>query len=180
MLKAARSHPMVVVTAKRFARICDAEIGISHSGCQGATAIRNGAGGSLPKFGACRRWQYRTRLLYCCRQYAPQIQQIKTLAVAHSSYAQHARRPPGVELVAVGAERIPDLERSIQQQENFISRFLGNNPGPIARGMKLTEQPNLPDVSRLLERPPDILAAEAPKPRAYQTVHRSGRFLALR
>jgi multidrug efflux system outer membrane protein len=70
------------------------------------------------------------------------------------------------QLVAVAAENIPDLERRIQQRENFISTLLGNNPGPIARGMKLTEQPNLPEVpagipSRLLERRPDIRAAEA-------------------
>ena len=43
-------------------------------------------------------------------------------------------------------KRIPDLERRIEQQENFISTLLGNNPGPIARGMKLTEQPHLPEV----------------------------------
>lgn len=70
------------------------------------------------------------------------------------------------QLVAVAAESIPDLERRIQQEENFISTLLGNNPGPIARGMKLTEQPHLPEVpagipSRLLERRPDIRAAEA-------------------
>jgi outer membrane protein, multidrug efflux system len=70
------------------------------------------------------------------------------------------------QLVATAAEEIPDLERQIQQQENFISTLLGNNPGPIARGMKLTEQPHLPEVpagipSRLLERRPDIRAAEA-------------------
>ena len=70
------------------------------------------------------------------------------------------------QLVAEAAETIPDLERRIQQQENFISTLLGDNPGPIARGMKLTEQPHLPEVpagipSRLLERRPDIRAAEA-------------------
>jgi len=70
------------------------------------------------------------------------------------------------QLVAVAAENIPDLERRIQQEENFISTLLGNNPGPIARGMRLTEQPHLPEVpagipSRLLERRPDIRAAEA-------------------
>jgi len=70
------------------------------------------------------------------------------------------------ELVSVAAETIPDLERRIQQQENFISTLLGNNPGPIARGIKLTEQPHLPQVpagipSRLLERRPDIREAEA-------------------
>lgn len=70
------------------------------------------------------------------------------------------------QLVAVAAETIPDLERQIQQEENFISTLVGNNPGPIARGMKLTEQPHLPEVppgipSRLLERRPDIRQAEA-------------------
>ncbi len=70
------------------------------------------------------------------------------------------------QLVAVAAENIPDFERHIQQQENFISTLLGNNPGPIARGITLTEQPHLPEVppgipSRLLERRPDIRAAEA-------------------
>jgi outer membrane protein, multidrug efflux system len=69
------------------------------------------------------------------------------------------------QLVAVAAEEIPDLERRIEQQENFISTLLGNNPGPIARGVKLTDQPHLPEVpagipSRLLERRPDIREAE--------------------
>jgi multidrug efflux system outer membrane protein len=70
------------------------------------------------------------------------------------------------QLVATASEEIPDFERQIQQQENFISTLLGNNPGPVARGMKLTAQPHLPEVpagipSRLLERRPDIRAAEA-------------------
>jgi outer membrane protein, multidrug efflux system len=69
------------------------------------------------------------------------------------------------QLGSVAAEEIPDLERRIQQQENFISTLLGNNPGPIARGIKLTDQPHLPEVpvgvpSRLLERRPDIREAE--------------------
>ena len=70
------------------------------------------------------------------------------------------------QLVAVAAEEIPDFERRIQQQENFISTLLGKNPGPIARGKALTEQPHLPEVpagipSTLLERRPDIRSAEA-------------------
>ena len=70
------------------------------------------------------------------------------------------------QLVATAAESIPSLERQIQQEENFLSTLLGRNPGPIARGMKLTEQPHAPEVpagipSNLLERRPDIRAAEA-------------------
>jgi multidrug efflux system outer membrane protein len=51
------------------------------------------------------------------------------------------------QLVSTAAETIPDPERQIEQQENFLSTLLGNNPGPIARGMKLTEQPHPSDVS---------------------------------
>jgi len=70
------------------------------------------------------------------------------------------------QLVFTAAETIPDLERRIEQQENFLSTLLGNNPGPIARGTKLTEQPHAPEIpaglpSSLLERRPDIRQAEA-------------------
>jgi multidrug efflux system outer membrane protein len=70
------------------------------------------------------------------------------------------------QLVFTAAETIPDLERRIEQQENFISTLLGNNPGPIARGLNLTDQPHSPDVpaglpSTLLERRPDIREAES-------------------
>ncbi len=70
------------------------------------------------------------------------------------------------QLVDTAAETIPDLERRIEQQENFLSTLLGNNPGPIARGTKLTEQPHMPEIpaglpSSLLERRPDIREAEA-------------------
>ncbi len=69
------------------------------------------------------------------------------------------------QLVAAAAENIPDLERRIQQQENYISTLLGNNPGPIARGLPLIDQPHPPEVpaglpSSLLERRPDIREAE--------------------
>lgn len=69
------------------------------------------------------------------------------------------------QLVYTAAAEVPDLERQIAQEENAISILLGNNPGEIPRGLKLTEQPHAPEVpvgipSALLERRPDILEAE--------------------
>jgi multidrug efflux system outer membrane protein len=70
------------------------------------------------------------------------------------------------QLVYTAATEIPDLERQITQEENAISILLGNNPGDIPRGLKLTEEPHSPEVpvglpSALLERRPDIRQAEA-------------------
>jgi len=50
------------------------------------------------------------------------------------------------ELVYQASETIPDTERAIEQTENQISLFLGNNPGPIPRGQSLTQQQELPQV----------------------------------
>jgi len=69
------------------------------------------------------------------------------------------------QLVYTAASAITDAERLIEQQENAISILLGQNPGPIPRGLPLEEQPEPPEVpaglpSRLLERRPDIRQAE--------------------
>jgi multidrug efflux system outer membrane protein len=69
------------------------------------------------------------------------------------------------QLVYAAAENIPNLERSIEQQENLISILLGENPEPIARGKPLVENRFPPIVpaglpSSLLERRPDIQSAE--------------------
>ena len=69
------------------------------------------------------------------------------------------------QLVYTAATEIPDFERQIAQEENAISILLGNNPGDVPRGLKLTEQPHTPEVpaglpSALLERRPDIREAE--------------------
>jgi multidrug efflux system outer membrane protein len=69
------------------------------------------------------------------------------------------------ELVYTAAGAIPDLQRRIEQQENFISILLGQNPGPITRGKTLVETSIPPSVpaglpSSLLERRPDIQAVE--------------------
>src|SRR5258708_8315912 len=80
------------------------------------------------------------------------------------------------QLVFTAAETIPDLERRIEQQENFISTLLGNNPGPIARGAKLTEQPHAPEVpaglpSNLMERRPHIPQAQAQLSHAHPHIY---------
>src|SRR6202022_3224963 len=62
------------------------------------------------------------------------------------------------------AARVPELEREIARQENFISVLLGRNPGSIARGRDIDSFP-FPPVpaglpATLLERRPDIRQAE--------------------
>lgn len=69
------------------------------------------------------------------------------------------------QLVYTAAEEVPDFERQVAQQENAINILLGNNPGDVPRGLRLTEQPHAPEVpagipSALLERRPDIRQAE--------------------
>jgi multidrug efflux system outer membrane protein len=69
------------------------------------------------------------------------------------------------QLVYTAATQIPDFERQITQQENAISVLLGNSPGDVPRGLKLTEQPHAPEIpvglpSDLLERRADIRQAE--------------------
>ena len=69
------------------------------------------------------------------------------------------------QLVYEAAGAIPDLERRIEQQENFISILIGKNPETISRGRTLLENTFPPVVpaglpSILLERRADIQAAE--------------------
>ena len=69
------------------------------------------------------------------------------------------------QLVFTAGAEIPALEQQIEQQENFLSILLGENPGDIPRGQTLTEQRQPPQVppglpSSLLERRPDIRQAE--------------------
>jgi len=62
------------------------------------------------------------------------------------------------------AAQIPQIEVQIAQTENALSILLGRNPGPVERGVKLSDltMPPIPAglPSDLLERRPDVLQAE--------------------
>jgi outer membrane protein, multidrug efflux system len=69
------------------------------------------------------------------------------------------------QLVFTASSEISALEQQIEQQENFISILLGQNPGDVTRGQALTDQRQPPQVppglpSELLQRRPDIREAE--------------------
>jgi outer membrane protein, multidrug efflux system len=66
---------------------------------------------------------------------------------------------------AAAAAAIPEYERQIALQENVISVLLGSNPESIVHTAKLLDEIVPPDIpvglpSALLERRPDVLAAE--------------------
>src|SRR6516164_6542490 len=68
-------------------------------------------------------------------------------------------------LVQQAEAQVINLQQLVEQTENNISILLGRNPGDVARGLSLTEQPHMPDVpaglpSTLLERRPDVRQAE--------------------
>ncbi len=62
------------------------------------------------------------------------------------------------------AAQVPELERQVARQENFISVLLGRKPGAIERGREIDALvfPSLPEglPADLLERRPDIRQAE--------------------
>jgi multidrug efflux system outer membrane protein len=69
-------------------------------------------------------------------------------------------------LLEQAAAQVVLSQQQIAQAENQISILLGRNPGPIARGFSLIDQPHMAVVptglpSALLERRPDVRQSEA-------------------
>jgi outer membrane protein, multidrug efflux system len=68
-------------------------------------------------------------------------------------------------LVQQAEAQIVSLHQLIEQTENVVSVLVGRNPGPINRGIGLTEQPHMPEIpaglpSTLLQQRPDVRQAE--------------------
>jgi outer membrane protein, multidrug efflux system len=69
------------------------------------------------------------------------------------------------QLVDGARGEITRLTLTVTEEENAISVLIGQNPGPVARGLALGEQPHAPELpaglpSALIERRPDIQRAE--------------------
>jgi len=67
--------------------------------------------------------------------------------------------------LATTSAQVPEVQRQIALKENQINVLLGRNPGPVGRNVTMLQQVMPPEVpaglpSALLERRPDILAAE--------------------
>ena len=68
--------------------------------------------------------------------------------------------------LSVATAAVAAAERAVAQTEHALSLLLGRNPGPIVRGLPLQQQAVPPAIpaglpSELLQRRPDVLAAEA-------------------
>ena len=68
-------------------------------------------------------------------------------------------------LVQQAEAEVITLKQAIEQTENQLSILMGRNPGPIARGLNLIDEPHLDEVptglpSAILERRPDVRQTE--------------------
>jgi len=85
----------------------------------------------------------------------------------NEGYTNEVDKLQAIQQEQQAAAAIPNLQRQIRQVENALRVLQGRGPGPVPRGRPNTEQTLTPDVipvglpSQLLERRPDIRAAEA-------------------
>ena len=84
----------------------------------------------------------------------------------NEGYTNEVDKLQAIQQEQVAAAAIPNIERQIRQLENALRVLQGLGPGPIERGRPNTEQRLTADPipmglpSQLLERRPDIVAAE--------------------
>jgi multidrug efflux system outer membrane protein len=82
-----------------------------------------------------------------------------------TGYVSELDKLQAIQQEAIAAATIPALQRQIVQTENSIRLLMGMGPGHVSRGYTNFDQTLSPDIpvglpSQLLERRPDIMAAE--------------------
>jgi len=80
-------------------------------------------------------------------------------------YVPELDKLQAIQQEATVAASIPALQRQIVQTENSIRLLMGQGPGTVSRGASIFDQTLSPDIpvglpSQLLERRPDVMAAE--------------------
>jgi len=83
----------------------------------------------------------------------------------NKGYIPELDKLQAIQQEAIAAASIPALQRQIVQTENSIRLLMGEGPGTVSRGASNFDQTLSPDIpvglpSQLLERRPDIMAAE--------------------
>ena len=83
----------------------------------------------------------------------------------NKGYVPELDKLQAIQQEAIAAASIPALQRQIVQTENSIRLLMGEGPGTVSRGATNFDQTLSPEIpvglpSQLLERRPDIMAAE--------------------
>jgi multidrug efflux system outer membrane protein len=110
--------------------------------------------------------EYDTELEYVRASIRTRQDSVKLVAArVQGGVASELELDQAKSLVASAQVNLALLEKAQEQTENLINYLLGKQPGPVARGQSLGDQPQPPQVpaglpSALLERRPDVRAAE--------------------
>jgi len=102
------------------------------------------------RISSCRRLDLQLEISKRTAQFAAGIAQADTNP-GRRGFDDIARRAPSRTVGFYGKRGDSSPRTAIEQQENFLSILLGQNPGDIPRGQTLTEQRQPPEV------PPDFL-----------------------